>query len=163
MLELLILRHAKSSWANPGMRDHQRPLNTRGRLAAARMGQLIVEQELLPELILSSDSTRTKETVKIFSESSGFNGPTRFLNELYHASRECLIEATSYGQDFKRIMLVAHNPGLEDLVEHLGGRFEIFPTAALAHVRLTAEKWDEPDALENAEILNLWRPKNLPD
>ena len=163
MLELLILRHAKSSWANPGMKDHQRPLNERGRKAAARMGRLIRENDLVPDLILSSDSTRTKETVRLCSESSGFNGSIRFMNELYHASCESLLTAAQSAEEARRVLLVAHNPGMEDLVELLGGTFEIFPTAALAYVRFEIDSWADASGPLNAELINLWRPKNLPD
>ena len=163
MRELLILRHAKSSWANPGMRDHQRPLNERGRRAAARMGRLVHEEDLVPDIILSSDSTRTKETVKLFSETARFNGPIHFTNDLYHASSETLLEAARDAGEAQRVLLVAHNPGMEDLVELCGGRFEVFPTAALAHVQLEIDSWNQVNGAENTELLNLWRPKNLPD
>ena len=163
MLELLILRHAKSSWANPGMKDHQRPLNERGRQAAARMGRLMREQDLVPDLILSSDSTRTKETVRLCSETLNFNGPIRFENDLYHASCESLLAAAQNAGEAKRVLLVAHNPGMEDLVELLGGKFELFPTAALAYVKFEIDSWTDASGPLNAELTNLWRPKNLPD
>ena len=163
MLELLILRHAKSSWANPGMRDHQRPLNERGRKAASRMGRLVHEEDLVPDLILSSDSTRTKETVRLFTKASGFSGSVQFANELYHASCKSLLAAARGAGEAKRVLLVAHNPGMEDLVELLGGEFEIFPTAALAYVQLHIDSWVDATGPLNAELINLWRPKNLPD
>ena len=87
-LELLLLRHAKSSWADPGRSDHDRPLNDRGRHAAPLMGRLVRRLDRLPDVILSSDSRRTRETVDLWSTGADWNGSVEWLPDLYHASAD---------------------------------------------------------------------------
>ena len=132
MFQLLLLRHAKSSWDSSANSDHERPLNPRGRRAAPRMGRLCRELDLLPDLMLSSDSARTMETVKLFTTACETEIETRFLPELYHASPSRLLDAASSAGRSRRLMLVAHNPGLEELVERLSGESHRFPTGSLA-------------------------------
>ncbi len=71
MKTLLILRHAKSSWKNSDYSDHARPLNTRGKSAAPRMGQLIYEEDVVPDVILSSTARRARDTADLVAEASG--------------------------------------------------------------------------------------------
>ena len=162
MKELLLLRHAKSSWNDSQLHDHQRPLNARGRGDAPRMGSLLKRLELLPEAILSSDSARTRETVDLLLDGADCTIPTTYLPELYHAAPGELLACAREAAEEKRIMLVAHNPGMEDLQERLSGEYEPFPTAALAAFRLRLEDWSSLTADVEAERLGLWRPKELP-
>ena len=162
MKELLLLRHAKSSWDDPRLADHQRPLNARGRRDAPRMGALMNELQLLPEAILSSDSARTHETVERFLGAAGGEIPATFLPELYHASAGALLAAARNAPGVDRVMLVAHNPGMEDLQEILSGSYEPFPTAAIAAFRLELDDFADISADVAAERIGLWRPKELP-
>ncbi len=163
MRELLLLRHAKSSWTDPTLADHQRPLNPRGRNAAPRIGSLVRKLELLPDLILSSDSVRTRETVELFNSTAECHADVRFLPELYHASHQELLECAQTCEEAHRVMLVAHNPGMEDLYESLSGEFQAFPTAAFAAFRIDIENWSQSIGCEKVTPLGLWRPKELPD
>ena len=163
MRELLLLRHAKSSWKDSSLSDHQRPLNARGRAAAPRMGTLVRQLELLPELILSSDSARTRETVELFVESAQCDAEIQFLPELYHASSQDLLECAQSAGGVHRLMLVAHNPGMEDLYERISGEHEPFPTAALAAFRFNINDWSHQPSRGQAALIGLWRPKELPD
>jgi phosphohistidine phosphatase len=161
MKTLLILRHAKSSWAgsNP---DHQRPLNSRGRRDAPRIGRLLREEDLVPDLILTSTAARALETAELVADASGFGGPLEKLRAFYHAPAEIFLETLrSLSGDFERVMIVAHNPGLEELLAELTGEDELLPTAALAHVALPISSWRHLRAGETAELVNLWRPREL--
>jgi len=82
MKTLLILRHAKSSWSHPGLSDHDRPLNKRGKRDAPRMGQLLREEGLLPDLIISSSAKRAKTTAERVSNESGYVGHNPSMEEL---------------------------------------------------------------------------------
>src|SRR3954463_11797950 len=86
MKTLLLLRHAKSSWKDDSLDDHDRPLNARGKQEAPRMGQLLLEEHLLPDIILSSDAKRCRRTVEKVCEASGYRGETVLASELYLAA-----------------------------------------------------------------------------
>ena len=85
MKTALILRHAKSSWNNLHEQDHQRPLNERGKLAAPRMGQLILDEQLTPDTIVSSTAQRARETVQAVASSCQFPGEIVYDDNLYLA------------------------------------------------------------------------------
>ena len=90
MKTLLLLRHAKSSWKDGDLDDHDRPLNKRGKRDAPRMGQLLRDQDLLPELILTSSARRCRKTAEHVIQSSGYRGETRITGELYEAGAKQL-------------------------------------------------------------------------
>ena len=81
MKTLLILRHAKSSWKHTNLSDHERPLNKRGKKAAPLIGQLLYEQDLVPDIILSSTARRARNTAEIVAEVSGFEGEIYYLDD----------------------------------------------------------------------------------
>ena len=161
MRELLILRHAKSSWKDESLSDHDRPLNGRGRRAAPRMGQLIHDEQILPQHVLCSTAKRARSTAKKAMEAAGYDGEIEQVADLYHASAAGILRVIATAPDeFERIMVVGHNPGMESLVSRLTGHHQAFPTAALAHVKLDVDHWrDAPDA--HGALLGLWLPREL--
>ncbi|MEE3368832.1 MAG: histidine phosphatase family protein [Planctomycetota bacterium] len=163
MKTLLILRHAKSSWDLAGQADHERPLNPRGQRAAPRMGTLLRDEQLVPDHIISSTACRARQTVEALVSSSGFCGITQWENALYLAPPD--VYRTFLQQlstDPQRVLVVGHNPGLEDLILQLTGRHETMPTAALAQVTLPIDSWEELNFLQNGELTSHWQPRNLP-
>ena len=86
MKTLLLLRHAKSSWKDDTLTDHQRPLNKRGLATAPMMGQYLAEHGLLPDRIISSTAARAKHTAELIVEHSGFAGDLQFPDDLYPTS-----------------------------------------------------------------------------
>ena len=163
MKRLLVLRHAKSSWAEPGQQDHDRPLDQRGRDAAREMGESMAEASLLPDLILSSDSRRTRETVALWSESAAWTNHPRFLAELYHASPETLLDAARSAPDAaESVMIVAHNPGIEQFVSRVGGDEIGMPTGGLAVIDLACESWARAE-IEMMTLVALKRPDQSRD
>ena len=163
MKTLMLLRHAKSSWDDETLEDRERPLNKRGKKTAPLMGHLIRDQELVPELIASSMALRAKDTAEAAAKACGYSGAIAFTDALYLATAgEILRYAQEHtAETLSRILLVGHNPGMEDLVNVLSGRREPFPTAALAVFRLGIEKWRELELGVDAKLANLWRPKEL--
>ncbi len=161
MKELLIMRHAKSSWDPQYRADFERPLNKRGRKAAPRMGEFLADRDLLPDLIVSSPAERAKQTAELFMEASDYDGESYFKHGIYHAySEDLLLLVQGLPAETERVMLVGHNPGFEMLVEQLCGGAVRMPTAAIAYITLPVTNWTDVDT-EMGELLWLVTPKSL--
>lgn len=164
MKTLLILRHAKSSWKETGLADHDRPLNKRGLRDAPRMGKLLREEGLVPDLILGSTARRAKKTAEAVAEASGYEGEIQLEAGLYAAGPEAYLEALHVlPEEVQNVLVVGHNPGLEELVELLTGEAVSLPTAALARVALPVESWGSLTEEIEGELVRLWVPRELRD
>lgn len=162
MKTLYVLRHAKSSWKDADIPDHDRPLNKRGKSDAPRMGQLLREQDLVPDLIISSTARRARDTVSYVVDESGFHGDVLWTEDLYAAGPEAYIETLqTLPNQYGRVMVVGHNPGLEELVAMLTDQWERLPTAALAEISLGIENWADIDYDPLGKVVHVWRPKEL--
>jgi phosphohistidine phosphatase len=162
MKTLLLMRHAKSSWKIKNIPDHERPLNKRGRRDAPRMGQLLQDRELVPQLILSSSALRARQTAELVAETAGYSAEILFRDDLYMAEAEGYIHALHEVPDtIERVMLIGHNPGLETLLQLLSNRIESLPTAVLAHLVLPIDQWDILNSTVEGELIEIWRPKEL--
>lgn len=162
MKTLLIMRHGKSSWKHKDLADHERPLAKRGVRDSGMMGEFIREKELTPQLILSSTAVRTIQTAQIFSEVDGFHGNTIALDSLYLAEAEIYVqELKKLSDEYERVMVIGHNPGLETLLQMITGRIEALPTGVIAYVSLPISKWAELEGDAEGELIQLWRPKEL--
>jgi phosphohistidine phosphatase len=161
---LLILRHAKSSWDNSRLADHDRPLNSRGKEDAPRIGRLLEREGLVPDLIISSSAERALRTAELAAISAGYEAEIQVTRQYYHAGPEDYIEVLNEVADsHHRVMIVGHNPGMEELVEQLAGHYQKMPTAAMAQIELPINGWGELDEETNGRLMNLWRPKELQD
>ena len=162
MKTLLVMRHAKSSWKEEGLDDHERPLSKRGKKDAPRMGELLKEHDLVPDLILSSSAVRARHTAELAAEYCEYVGEIGGGRELYSFASEDYLEALSrVDDDTQRVMVVGHNPGLEELLQWLTGVYASLPTAALAVVRLNINHWAELEEGGRGELVQVWRPKEL--
>jgi phosphohistidine phosphatase len=163
MKTLLLMRHAKSSWKDDSLADYDRPLNKRGRRDAPRMGRLIREEGLTPDAILCSGALRARMTAESVADQCGFEGEITILEELYASDPETLLEAINpLPEDYASVLLVAHNPGIEELVEALTGKYRRMPTGALAYLMLPVALWhDIHDEVEGKTVF-VWRPRELP-
>ena len=162
MKTLLVLRHAKSSWKDDSLADHDRPLNKRGKQEAPIMGKLIRDMDLVPDLIFSSTAKRARSTVELVVEESGYEGDVVYSRELYAADSEATIKSLSeLADEYDRVMVVGHNPGLEQLVEELTGEYQPLSTASLALVQLPIQSWAELLGEDKGKLENIWRPKEL--
>ena len=161
MKTLLILRHAKSSWDDSALDDHERPLNARGKEDAPRIARLARDEGLAPELILSSDAVRAHLTAAAMADAVG--GQLLLDPRLYHAAAADIlaIVATVVRDNAGSVMIVGHNPGLEQLVAQLTGEWESLPTAALVQIDLAITRWSELDAATRGTLVGVWRPKEL--
>jgi phosphohistidine phosphatase len=162
MKTLLILRHAKSAWDEADVADHDRPLNKRGKRDAPRMGRLLRDQNLVPDLIISSTAKRARRTAKLVAEASGYEGEVELAEALYLAGPEACLEVLGKAPDHcQRVMLVGHNPGLAELVEALTGETESLPTAALAEISLPILHWRQADEDTEGKLVAVWQPREL--
>jgi phosphohistidine phosphatase len=161
MKTLLLLRHAKSSWKDTEARDFDRPLNQRGLKAAPAIGRLIRKRKLEPDLVLSSPAERARQTTQLVLEAASLKTELRYDERIYEASVARLFEIVSQIDDEANVvMLVGHNPGLEELQEALTGEARSFPTAALACIELNVEKWNKVRA-GGGHLEWLAKPKEL--
>jgi phosphohistidine phosphatase len=162
MKTVLILRHAKSSWASDTLPDHDRPLNERGKRDAPRIGRLLREEDLLPDLILTSTAARARATAHLVADASGYEGDIKKSRSFFHAPAGTFVQALRRLPDeYERVLLVAHNPGLEELLDALTGEEETLPTAALAVVTLPINRWSALQASVQGRLIALWRPREL--
>ena len=164
MKTIVIMRHAKSSWADVSLSDYDRPLNKRGKHDAPRMGRLIYQNDLIPQLIITSSAKRAKKTAQAAADSLGYDGQIEVTRELYHAGAASYIERLNgIVPDYSRVMVIGHNPGIEELIEDLTGLWERMPTAALAVIDLPIENWSELTENTQGKLVNLWIPRELPN
>ena len=151
MRRLMLLRHAKSDWAKPGLRDHDRPLNARGREAAPKMGAYMVRHALLPDLIVASTARRVAETLELLLPA--FDTAPKIISEprVYDARANALLDiAREAPRTAHSLLLVGHNPGMAELASLLIASGDVdarqrliekFPTAGLAVIDFPVDDW----------------------
>lgn len=162
MKTVLILRHAKSSWNHPELSDYERPLNSRGKRDAPRMGKHLRQEGLIPDRILTSSAKRARKTANKVAKSCGYTGKVKKLEAFYDTVPGVFFKTLQALSDkYQRVMVVGHNPTMEQLVNHLTGEIEQMPTAALAHIELPIQQWDALDLYTKGTLVNLWTPKTL--
>jgi len=152
------MRHAKSSWDNEDLDDHDRPLKKRGKSAAAQMAAYLRLQGIVPQRLISSSAVRATQTARIVVEEFG-NLDLQIAPDLYHASVDRLLETLRQLPADRATLLVGHNPGLEELLEMMREKTIYFPTAAIAV--LVPEVGAESFAGESLKLVDIWRPKDL--
>jgi phosphohistidine phosphatase len=167
MKRLYLLRHAKSSWKDSGLPDHDRPLAGRGRRAAKAMARHMREHGIAPELVLCSTARRARETLDRIEPALG--SPTvQVESDLYAASAPALLDRLRGVPDTVwSVMVIGHNPGLQELALELArpasAASELaakYPTGALVTLAFDASSWQELDR-DTAELVELVRPRDL--
>ena len=146
MLRLTLVRHAKSSWADPGMRDFERPLNKRGIRDAPVMAVRVSELRRLPDHLVSSPALRAFTTAGVFAERLNVAVDAIHLEpRIYEASRETLAEIVrALDPKARHAMLFGHNPGVSELARWLATcPFHEMPTCAIASIELQISEWRE--------------------
>jgi phosphohistidine phosphatase len=162
MKTLLVLRHAKSSWDSPARDDHERPLNNRGRRDGPRMGKLVRQQELIPDVVISSDAVRARLTAEAVAEAARYAGEIVLDPRLYLAGPADIVSVLrTVRANAETVMVVGHNPGLEELVEQLTGERQDLPTGALVQIVLPIDRWRDLELSTRGTLKGHWRPKEL--
>ncbi len=171
MLKLAILRHAKSSWAEPAQADFDRPLAPRGLQAAPLMGRHMLEIGLRPDVVLCSPAARTKATAALVLAAFGLQQPRVVFDAMiYEATADNLFARLQGVPDsVETVLLIGHNPGLQDLVLGLAERplpkayadLEVkLPTAALVLLQIPVGTWSSL-GLGMCRIAHVMRPRQL--
>jgi phosphohistidine phosphatase len=167
----LLLRHAKSAWSTPGLADHERPLNDRGKQAAQRMADYIVRHAPCPDLILCSTAVRTRQTLAaLMSRLAPPAPPIAREKGLYLASEMALLARLRIVADeTETVLLIGHNEGIWHLAEMLAGHGpagllgalrDKYPTGSLAVLQMPAERWSDLST-GSAELRAFVRPRDL--
>ena len=148
---LIVMRHAKSSWKDPNLDDHERPLNKRGRRDAPMVADAIFERGWIPELILVSSSKRTLQTLEGMSHRMG-KTPFEVRSGIYHATVIDLMKELEDMLDNGTTMIIGHNPGSEILVNHLSGEWHTMPTATAVLLLHSGSSWSVEAVIRPKEI-----------
>lgn len=147
------------------MTDLQRPLSRRGKEDAPRMARFLRDRGLAPDLILCSTAKRAWQTVKRTVEAGQFNCPVERNQRIYDADQpqELVDLLRTVPDELNRILLVGHNPCLEEFIEALTAEATSLPTAAVAQVELGIASWADLDLGSCGRLTGVWRPKELPE
>jgi phosphohistidine phosphatase len=147
MKRLLLCRHAKSSWAEDGQEDSERPLSARGERDAPRMGERLHQQGLRPDLVVTSPAVRARRTAKLLADALKYpRAQIRLEPALYLADPATLLAVVAdQDDDAERLLVVAHNPGLTDLANHLLPELALdnVPTGGIVGIAFDARRWAE--------------------
>lgn len=166
--ELLVLRHAKSDWSEPAERDFDRPLAKRGRRQAPKVGEWLASEGLAPDSVVCSPALRTRQTLAAVLERLDMaNFAAAFDQRLYAANLDALLEVLrDCPMSSRRVLLVGHNPGVDDLVLYLSAsqppltaNGKLMTTGAVARFELPGD-WSrlQPGC---GRLVRLMRPKEL--
>jgi phosphohistidine phosphatase len=168
MKQLLILRHAKSSWDDSELADFDRPLAPRGLKTAPLMGRELARRGWLPDLALVSPALRTRDTWRLVAQELPKSVPAQFAEELYEAAAGAILARVRQARA-KSLLVIGHNPGLQHFALRLAGagsdesvfkKIEAkFPTATLARFTLDGD-WADL-AFGSAKLTHCLRPKDL--
>lgn len=141
-LKLILMRHAKSDWGSPDLPDHTRPLNKRGAGDAPVMGDWLRRKGHLPDTVLCSTATRTRETL----QGLDVTATEQFLPSLYHADPDTMLEALQ-NADGETVLMLGHNPGIAFFAASLlqsppaHPRFDDYPTCATLVANFAIPRW----------------------
>jgi phosphohistidine phosphatase len=168
MKRLYLLRHAKSSWKDNSLADRDRPLAGRGKRAAKALARHIEAEGIRPDLVMCSPARRARETLERAERAFGDGVEITLDEELYGASEtELLSRLKAVPDEVGSVMLIGHNPGLEELALALASEGaglarmrEKYPTAALATIDLPARRWSTVRR-RSGELVGYVRPKDL--
>ncbi|WP_152633360.1 SixA phosphatase family protein [Aliarcobacter butzleri] len=160
MKKLVLIRHAKSDWSNPFLDDYLRPLNKRGKKNAPLMAKLLKEKNIRPDLIISSPSIRTKQTLEYFIKKLNYNDEVKLEESIYEAPYENLLKVIKDIPNIHKILfLIGHNPGLCDLTNFLVDKsFENVPTCGIVEIDFDVKNWKDISK-ENSNLISFEYPK----
>jgi phosphohistidine phosphatase len=128
------------------------------------MGVFLRTEELIPDLIISSSAVRAERTAETVARYAGYDREIEVTRSLYHADPSSYINVLNeLAGDYDRVMVVGHNPGVEELLEELTNVYERMTTATLAQVILPIDEWQQLDDAVVGKLVGIWRPKELND
>lgn len=157
MKTLLLLRHGKSSWKEKDLPDKKRPLKKRGINESIYIGKALLENVLVPQVILSSPAVRAHDTAEQVAKACGFKQKIVCPHDFYMAEPSGYIqELKALPDDIERVLVVGHNPGLEALLQYFDGKIETLPTGALAYLSMQLDSWSNLSLDSAGELVGFW-------
>lgn len=169
---LYLLRHAKSSWSDPGVGDHDRPLTPRGQRGARTIGRWLAARPVQPALVLCSSARRAVDTLELVLAELPHRPEVRVERGLYMSDPDSLLDRIQQvGRGVEAVMMVGHNPATAELATRLCGSGDAeaqrrlrskYPTAAVAELRFDGDDWGQI-AFGNGELLAFCTPRELED
>lgn len=159
MKTLIVLRHAKSD--HPiGTPDFERGLTERGKQDALRVGEVLGERSLVPDVVVTSTARRARKTTNRVVKTSGYSGEVFESDEIYDAGvRSIMNVVASIPDDAQSALIVGHNPGFWGVVETLTEPIAEFPTSAWAQITLDVESWSDITGSTQGALIELWFPR----
>jgi phosphohistidine phosphatase len=165
MKTLLLMRHGKSSWKDDNLADFDRPLKKRGKRDVAKMAEMMKQERLIPDYVLASPAVRSRETVEVLAKELDLDDDMiEYVEEFYQAEIEDYLGALSDVTDsFRKVLIVAHNPTLEALLQTIAGEIEPLTTSAIACIKVGIASWEELEEEEEevGQLVDVWRPKEI--
>lgn len=164
-MRLILIRHAKSSWNHPNLRDHDRPLAKRGRKSSDAIGQWLAEHGYIPKVVLSSTSQRTRETWERMEKFIPEDCEVRFEPDLYHGHTDSFLQTLSKAND-SPVLMLGHNPGIgyfaESILREIPRHFAFwkYPTTATLVCDIPVDRWADVE-LGTAEFVDFVVPREL--
>lgn len=161
MPNLMLMRHGKSDWDSGATDDHSRPLSSRGVASAERMGEVIRELGLVPDLVIASTAKRARATAELARITGGWNSRLILEDRLYGASvSETLSVLAHHGASCDRVILVGHQPTWSMTVHHLTGATVAMRTATIADIELPISSWSQaPES--RGTLVTLLQPRHF--
>ncbi|MFT5322981.1 MAG: phosphohistidine phosphatase [Planctomycetaceae bacterium] len=159
MKSLIVLRHGKAE--SPGsVPDFDRSLAGRGTQDAVRVGEVLVERDLMPDLIVASTAKRATTTAQLLAEGCNYSGQIIPSDDLYLPTQSHILATVrDIPEEHSRVVIVGHNPGFGMFASKFGGSVDQFPTCAWAHIGFEVEFWGEVTQTTKSEGLDFWYPK----
>jgi phosphohistidine phosphatase len=162
---LILTRHAKSAWDDPLMPDHDRPLNERGKAAAADLGQWLASRGYVPDEVLCSDAVRTRKTWSGIAPALPGTPILELKPALYHAGPDVMLAVLRHAKA-DNVMIIGHNPGIAEFAQRLVSRaplnteFQRYPTGATLVVEFDVSDWDQA-AYAGGTVLDFIVPSEI--
>ena len=161
MKTLILLRHAKASRDDPSLKDFDRPLNHRGEDDAKLMGRYLRNEKLVVDGVVSSPARRALTTTELFLKAADISLEPALEDRIYEAGLPQLLRIVSEMKSaHQTVLLIGHNPGFEELAESLTGQYIRLPTAALAVIDLSVDRWSDARP-RSGRLRALVTPKEL--
>lgn len=162
MKTLFLMRHAKSSWKDDSLDDHERPLKKRGKKDIKLIAKIMKKNNFDPDLIITSSAVRAKDTADLLAEALGYKGKIIVSDDLYMGEPADYMKILKNIKDKNNsVLMVGHNPGLEAYLQIIDGEIEALPTAGLGHLLLAIEDWSEITLETMGDLVGFWKPKDL--
>ena len=159
MKSLIVLRHGKAE-SSGGVADFDRSLAGRGTRDAVRVGEVLIERNLMPDLIVTSTANRAQSTAKLVAEGCNYTGEIVPAEELYLPTQSNILSTIrDIPEQHSRVVIVGHNPGFGMFAVKYGSGVDEFPTCAWAHIGFDVEFWGEVTQTSKSEGFDFWYPK----